>query len=340
MNLQRRLVELRAASERLPRVPLTHEPTALDHCPRLSDALGGIDLWIKRDDCTGLAFGGNKTRQLEYTIGDAVDQGADVIVQGSSSQSNHCRQAAAACAKLGLDCHLVLTRDEKSDPVQGNLLLDYIFGATVEMVDAQLGPTLEAAKQAAGQRLREQGRNPYVIGGKRGKVRSAAGLFRGTVELIGQLDERGIEPDYLYVCSAGATMCGIVLAARAAGKTFPVQAIAPIRWGFDVPQQFAEVTTELAGELGLELSFSPSDIRFTEDYVGPAYGQLTPEGKAAIELVARTEGILLDPSYTAKAVAGLIDHVRRGLIEPGSTVVYVHTGGLPALFAYADELLA
>jgi len=338
MNSSPTIAELRRAVDRLPRLPLTHAPTALELCPRLSEALGGVEVWIKRDDCTGLAFGGNKTRQLEYTLGDAVDQGADVIVQGSSSQSNHCRQAAAACARLGLDCHLVLSRDAKSGAVQGNLLLDTLLGAEIEFTDAPLGPGLEAAKQAAGERLRAQGRRPYVISGQRGKVRSAAGLFRGTLELIEQLAAENLQPDYLYVCSAGATMCGIALAARALGKAWPIQAIAPLRWEFDVPQMFVEVTGALAGEIGLDLRLTKDDLHFTEDYVGPAYGCLTAEARAAIQLVARTEGILLDPSYTGKAMAGLIDHVRRGLVAPGSKVVFVHTGGTPALFAYAEEL--
>ena len=338
MSTADRLRELRATLERLPSVRLTHEPTPLERCENLSQALGGIDLWIKRDDCTGLAFGGNKTRQLEFTLGDAVDQGCDAIVQGSSSQSNHCRQAAAACAKLGLHCHLVLSRDAHAGEVQGNILLDQLLGATIEFVDAQLGPELEAAKQAAGDRLREQGRNPYVISGRRGKSRSAAGLFRGTLELAEQLEARGVAPDYLYVCSAGATVCGIALALRALGHPYPIQAVAPIRWPYDVTESFVETSNTLAEELGIDTRLTTGDIRFTEDYVGPDYGVLTSEARAAIELVARTEGILLDPSYTGKAMAGLIDHVRRGLIEPGTTVVFVHTGGTPALFAYAAEL--
>src|SRR5437763_9651101 len=156
---------LQQGLERLPRVALAHLPTPLEDCPRLSAALGDVRVLIKRDDLTGLAFGGNKTRQLEYTLGEALAQEADCIVQGAASQSNHCRQTAAACAQLGLECFLCLRRDAHSEPIQGNLLLDHLFGARVRFVDCGMGPELEAAKEALAEELRSQGRRPYLIGG-------------------------------------------------------------------------------------------------------------------------------------------------------------------------------
>lgn len=329
---------LRAALERLPRVRLAHLPTPLEPLPRLSAALGDVELWIKRDDCTGLALGGNKARQLEFTLGEAVARNADCIVQGAGSQSNHCRQAAAAAAKLGLECHLVLNRDEHAGTVQGNLLLDQILGARIHWSDAPLGPSLEADKEALAERLRAQGRRPYVIGGARGKLLGAAAYALQVCELVEQCAAAGLAPDILYVCASGATHAGLLLGTRALGIPFPVQAIAPIRWGWDVPAALAATANELARELGLELEVDPGAVRHSEEYVGPAYGVLTREARVAIELVARTEGVLLDPAYTGKAMAGLIDHVRRGTVRPGARVVFVHTGGTPALFAYAEEL--
>jgi D-cysteine desulfhydrase family pyridoxal phosphate-dependent enzyme len=330
---------LRAAAARRPRQTLALLPTPLEACPRLSAALGDVQLWIKRDDATGLAFGGNKTRQLEFTIGEAVSQGADCIVQGAGSQSNHCRQTAAACARLGLGCLLCLRRDSKSAPVQGNLLLDRLFGAEIRFLDVELGPELEAAKEAVGAELRAAGRRPYVIGSPRGPVLGAVAYALVAAELHEQLAAAGLQPDFLYVCSAGATGAGLLLGARALGWDFPVVNVAPIRWPYDTAASMAATATGAAHELGFEHEFSRGDVRLSDEYIGPGYGIVSRPAQAAVQLVARTEGILLDPVYTGKAMAGLIDHVRRGHVPPGSVVVFLHTGGTPALFAYADEVV-
>jgi 1-aminocyclopropane-1-carboxylate deaminase/D-cysteine desulfhydrase-like pyridoxal-dependent ACC family enzyme len=347
--------ELRARLARLPRVGLSHLPTPLEPLPRLSAALGDVEIWIKRDDCTGLAFGGNKARQLEFTIGEAVAQGADCVIQGAGAQSNHCRQAAAAAAKLGLGCHLVLARDERGDgsdasaeAPQGNLLLHRLLGAKIHWTDAPLGAPLEAEKVALAARLRAQGHRPYVIGGSRAKLLSAAGYALELCELVEQCATAGLTtgrsaqpgPDYLYLATTGATHAGLVLGARALGLEFAIQAIAQIAWGVDVPSVVAEIAGELAAELEIDVAIEPASIRHTEEYVGPGYGILSREARVAIELVARTEGVLLDPFYTGKAMAGLIAHVRKGIVRPGSRVVFIHTGGLPALFTEAAELTA
>ena len=330
---------LRSVLGRLPRVPLAHLPTPLERLPRLSAALGDVELWTKRDDLTGLAFGGNKVRQLEFTLGEARAQGAEVIVQGAGAQSNHCRQTAAAAARLGLECRLVLCRGDHAAEIQGNLLLDVILGAQIHWTEAELGPALEAEKERLAEQLRAEGRRPYVIGGQRGQTLGAAGYALQVCELVEQCEAAGLDPDYVYVCSAGATHAGLLLGTRALGRRWTLQALAPIRWGHDMPQALAATAARLAEELGLDGTVAPEEVRHSEDYVGPAYGVLTREAKAAIELVARTEGLLLDPSYTGKAMAGLIDHVRRGIVRPGSRVVFIHTGGTPALFAYAGGLL-
>lgn len=331
---------VRSGLERLPRVQLGHLPTPLEECPRLSAALGDVRVWIKRDDCTGLAFGGNKTRQLEYTIGEAVAEGADCIVQGAGSQSNHCRQTAAACAKLGLDCILCLRRDGKASPPQGNLLLDQLLGAEIRFFDCELGPELEAAKLAVAEELRSKGRKPYVIGEPRGKILGGAAYVQMALELAGQLQSQDVRPEFLYICSAGATGAGLLVAHRALSLPCQPVFISPIRWPYDTRDAMARTATALASELGLSLEFRRDDVRLEEDYIGPAYGEVTREAQAALQLAARTEGILLDPVYTAKAMAGMIDHVRRGRVSPGSSLVFVHTGGVPALFAYADEMVA
>lgn len=332
--------ELRSRLERLPRVRLAHLPTPLEPLPRLSEALGDVELRVKRDDCTGLALGGNKTRQLEFTLGEALAAGADCVIQGADAQSNHCHQAAAAAARLGLGCHLVLHGKPDEEPLQGNLLLDHLFGAELHWTDADLGAGIDAEKEALAERLRAAGKRPYVIGGDRGKGLGAAAYALQLCETAEQCVEAEFSPDYLYVCSAGATHAGLLLGLRALAWEVRLQAIAPICWPYDVPASISEAANALAADLELDVRTSPEEVLHSEEYVGPEYGLPTRQARVAIELVARTEGLLLDPAYTGKAMAGLIDHVRRGVVQPGSRVLFIHTGGVPALFRHAEELLS
>jgi D-cysteine desulfhydrase family pyridoxal phosphate-dependent enzyme len=332
--------QLRAAIEPLPRLHLAHLPTPLEPMARLSAALGDVELWVKRDDTTGLALGGNKTRQLEFTLGEALARHVDCVVQGADAQSNHCRQTAAAAARLGLECHLVLRGHEAEEPVQGNLLLDRLFGARLHWTDAELGPPLEAEKEALAERLRQAGRCPYVIGGERGKRLGAVGYALAVCELAEQLSAAATGVDYVYVCSAGPTHAGLLLGTTALGLPWTVQAISPIVWPYDVPGSLVETANGLAEELGIGAGIEARSILQSDDFVGAGYGIVSREARVAIELVARTEGLLLDGSYTGKAMAGLIDHVRRGVVRPGSRVVFIHTGGIPAIFRQADVLSA
>jgi D-cysteine desulfhydrase family pyridoxal phosphate-dependent enzyme len=329
--------ELQSHVDRLPRARWAHVPTPLEELPNLSQELG-IRLFIKRDDCTGLAFGGNKARQLEFSFGDALAQGADCVVHGAAAQSNHCRQCAAAAAKLGLECFLVLRRDAHAEPVQGNLLLDYVLGARVKLVDAGMGSELEQAKIQFGEELKAKGRKPYVFAGMRYTALSACAYVNDFIEILDQCDAQNVQPDALYVCSAGATGSGLALAAKALNAPFSVVSVAPIRWGYDTRARQAEIANTAAEYMGLNVRLTADDVHFTEDYVGEEYGKVTQECLEALKLMARKEGIILDPSYTSKAFAGLIDHARSGKIAAGKTVIFIHTGGTPALFAYDKEL--
>jgi D-cysteine desulfhydrase family pyridoxal phosphate-dependent enzyme len=334
--------QLRAAIDRLPRAALGTFPTPLDDAPRLSAALGGPRILIKRDDLTGLAFGGNKTRKLEFNLGEALARGVDVVVGTAAAQSNHCRQAAAAAAKYGLECHLLLRGGQKDAyPPQGNLLLDHLLGAQVTLLQ---GEDLTRIPQVVGaymDGLRAQGRRPYQImntleSDKLGAVAYAEALL----ELQDQLDARGLRADRLYVASLGGTGGGLTLAARLVAPWLRVVCLTPMdSVAVRRPKMLAEANAA-AEHLGLDARLSESDVTMHDEYIGAAYGVPTDDGMAAIRLVARTEGIILEPTYTAKAMAGLIDHVRRGVIGRDETVVFVHTGGLPALFAYNQELAA
>lgn len=333
--------DLRAAVARLPRFPLAHLPTPLEHAARFSKALGGPQIYIKRDDCTGLAFGGNKTRHNEFLIADALRQGADIIVWGAGVQSNNCRQTAAACAKAGLDIHLVLGRGGPAkgpDVVQGNLLLDHLVGAHVDIVEETIGVDLDDAIARVATRHAANGRKVYSWDRHKVKPLAAVSYALCVAEIVEQSRAEGWSPDAIYVSSAGSTGSGVVLGQMALGLECAVRHVSPIRWPWDTQADMAEIG-EAAGKLiGLEVGMAPENIDITFDYIGEGYGVLSPDGCEAIALLARTEGILLDPSYTGKAMAGLIDDVRQGRLKSDAKVVFIHTGGTPALFAYNEQL--
>lgn len=322
----------------IPQANLGHFPTPLEECPRLSEALGGPRIFIKREECSGLAFGGNKVRQLTFTLGDAIAQGADTIVHGAASQSNHCRQAAAACGKLGLNCYLRLARDHKSIP-QGNLLLDKLAGVDVEIVDVPFGPELDAVKYELAKQLEIEGMTPYVVAGPRSTALAAVAFAWCIAEIAQQQQQLGIDADWIYTSSVGGTQAGLILGTKTLDLKMKPFGIAPIRWE-NKHERLRSAANDAADILGLNTQIVDADIQNTDDYIGRAYGYLTPECIAALKLVVKTEGIFLDPVYTAKAMACLIDHIQQGRLGRDDTVIFLHTGGTPALFAYQKELVA
>jgi L-cysteate sulfo-lyase len=341
-----RFEELKQALDKLPRVELAHLPTPFDPCPGLTRTLGGPEIWIKRDDMTGLATGGNKTRMFEYTLGKAIENGVEAVVGGAAVQSNYCRQMAAACAKLGLECHLVLrkVRGAKDDEIQGGLLLDLLVGAQVEIVDVDDWVALAERVRQRGQDLEAQGKKVWVgrVGDESTMGLHACAYAHAAVELVQQAEDRNVQIDQIWVCSADTTQAGLALAlkhmespARLVGVTPLHQPIIP-KWTF--AECFAQTSNETAEILGLSTRLQPADITSLTDYVGADYGVSTAESREALRLLGQNDGVLLDPVYTGKAMAGLIDHVRRGLIGADKQVVFLHTGGLPALFAYAETL--
>ena len=331
--------EIYRCAGRLPRVDLAHLPTPLEEVPRFAERIGGCRILIKRDDCTGLLFGGNKTRHNEFLLADALHSGADMIVWGAGIQSNNCRQTAAACAKLGLECHLYLTRKTHNEDIQGNLLLDYLAGAHVHIVDAEMGQEMEELLRARAAEFRAAGHKPYVWDRSRGQPFAAVSYTVCMAEIVDQLKEHGLKPAAIYVAAAGPTGAGVALGKAMLGLNCPVRLICPIKWGYDVCADMADVATHAAVLLDLPHRLKASDIEASEEFIGAGYGKLTPAGWEAMDLLARTEGILLDPVYTAKAMAGLIHDVRTQRVAPGATIVFIHTGGQAAIFAYRDEVL-
>jgi L-cysteate sulfo-lyase len=331
--------DLRHAAARLPRVPLAHLPTPLEEVTRFARRLEGPRIFFKRDDCTGMLFGGNKTRHNEFLLAEAHRQKADTLVWGAGVQSNNCRQTAAACNKLGIECHLYLSRAAHNDDIQGNLLLDHLMGAKVHIVDAPIGPELDKLLLAKAEELRRAGRRVFVWDRVPGRPIAAVSYALCLAEILDQMKALGLTPTHVYSAAAGATGAGLALGKAALGWRGQVRLLCPIRWPWNTPADLAEVANETAKLLGLPQRLTAADIDIREDYVGPGYGVLTPGGREAMDLLARTEGILLDPSYTAKAMAGLIDDARRHRLGANDIVVFIHTGGTPAVFAYRDELM-
>jgi len=328
---------LRRALESRPRVHLAQLPTPLEEAPRLSTRLG-VRVLIKRDDQTGLALGGNKVRKLEFLIADALERGADVVVTTGGSQSNHARLTAAACLRAGLDCYLVLDRGVHPES-QGNLLLDRLLGAQVRLIESQDPAVATAEMDALAEDLRRQGRTPYIIP-RGGSVPAGATGYAALVpELWTQLERQGPGPFHLYLATGSTgTHSGVIAGLAAERAPLAVQGISVSR---DREQQTAKIL-ELAGatlrHLDLDLEVPPDSVRVDDRYVGPGYGHPTAGTFEAMEIAARDEAVILDPVYTGKAMAGLIGHAAEGRFGPDDTVVFLHTGGSPALFAYHREV--
>ena len=277
--------ELRRCAGRLPRIALGHLPTPFEEVPRFARRLGDVRVFIKRDDCTGLLFGGNKTRHNEFLLADAVQQGADLLIWGAGVQSNNCRQTAAACNKLGLECHLYLTRANHNDDVQGNLLLDHLMGAKVHIVDVPMGPEIDTLLMAKAEEARRAGRRPYVWDRVKGRPLAAVSYALCMAEILADAEKQGVTPAIVYTAAAGATGAGLALGRLLLGLRGQVRLICPIRWPWDVRADMAEVAGKAAALLGLPHRPTAADIEASEDYIGPGYGAVTPAGREAMDLL-------------------------------------------------------
>ncbi|HYI84652.1 MAG TPA: D-cysteine desulfhydrase [Acetobacteraceae bacterium] len=322
---------------RFPRIRLGHGPTPLEPMENLSRLLGGPRLWIKRDDCTGLSTGGNKTRKLEYLMAEARAQGADTVITQGATQSNHARQTAAACAKLGLACRILLEdRTGYTDDayrLSGNVLLDKLHGASVERRPG--GADMAAEMEAVAERLRGEGRRPYVIPGGGSNPVGALGYVTAALELVAQAAEMGLRIDHVvHATGSAGTQAGLVAGLVALNSGIPVLGI-----GVRAPREKQEANVlalaeRTAEHLGLPGIVRAEHVKANCDYVGQGYGIPTEGMVEAVRLVAEREGVLLDPVYSGKGMAGLIDLVRKGFFSKDSDVVFLHTGGQVGLFGY------
>jgi len=311
----------------IPRVHFAHLPTRVEELPRLTEHLQGPRLLVKRDDQTGLAFGGNKTRKLEFLVAEALEQGAKTLITGGALQSNHCRQTAAAAARFGLDCILVLNGEMPHHP-SANLLLDQMFGAEVVTIadrslrDQTLQQTYEEAVAS--------GRKPYLVTYGGSSPTGALGYAYAMKEFIDQ----NVHADWIvFGTSSGGTHAGLVLGQRAfgfEGKVLGISIDEPEDW---LKRRVSALAADASAAMGKRIDFTRQDVLGNEEYCKAGYGVLTDAEREAVRLFAKYEGLLLDPVYTGRAAAGMLDLIRKGFFRKDETILFWHTGGQPALFA-------
>ncbi|WP_297776155.1 D-cysteine desulfhydrase [uncultured Roseovarius sp.] len=331
--------DLASALAAFPRVRLGHFPTPLEPMNRLTEHLGGPRLWVKRDDCTGLSSGGNKTRKLEFLMADALAQGVDTIITQGATQSNHARQTAAAAARLGMACHILLEDRTGSDDTQytlnGNVLLDRLHGATV--AKRRGGTDMSSEMGTLADTLRADGRRPYIIPGGGSNSTGALGYVNCALEIAEQSATMGLKIDaLLHATGSSGTQAGLVAGLAALESDIYLLGI-----GVRAPQDQQEsMVFDLAQRTGARMGFEEAirreDVRANCDYVGAGYGIPTQGMIESVRLLAEIEGLLFDPVYSGKGLDGLIDLTRKGAFDGMENVVFLHTGGSAALFAYPD----
>jgi L-cysteate sulfo-lyase len=309
--------------------------------PRLSKHLGGPDIYVKRDDCTGLGTGGNKTRKLEFLVADAIDKKADVIITQGAVQSNHARQTAAAACKVGMECELIFEKRvvDADDAYKhsGNVLLDRIFGANIREVDK--GSDMDAAMEALAEELRGQGKTPYIVPGGGSNPIGALGYIDCALELMSQANHDRIVIDHVvHATGSAGTQAGLIVGLKATSSNIPLLGI-----GVNAPKDAQEekvwkLAVETADYVGAPGCVQREDIVANCDYVGDGYGVPTESMNDAVMLLARLEGLLFDPVYSGKGLAGMIDLVTTGYFAGAKSIVFIHTGGATGLFGYSAQL--
>ncbi|WP_424943835.1 D-cysteine desulfhydrase [Aliiroseovarius crassostreae] len=322
---------------RYPRRFIAHLPTPLERLDRLTAELGGPEIWIKRDDCTGLSTGGNKTRKLEFLMAEAELQGAEMVMTQGATQSNHARQTAAFAAKLGMECHILLEDRTGSDNhnynYNGNVLLDHLHGATTEKRPG--GLDMNAEMEAVADKLRADGKKVYTIPGGGSNPTGALGYVNCAFEMLAQANDRGLKLDHIvHATGSAGTQAGLIVGLKAMNAQIPLLGI-----GVRAPKPKQEenvynLACATAEKLGCAGVVQREDVVANTDYVGEGYGIPTESGIEAIQMFAELESILLDPVYSAKGAAGFIDLIRKGHFKKGERVVFLHTGGSAALFGY------
>jgi D-cysteine desulfhydrase family pyridoxal phosphate-dependent enzyme len=322
----------------LPRLRFAHLPTPIEALPRASSFLGGPKLFVKRDDMTGLAFGGNKTRKLEFLLAEAQANGARTVITAGAAQSNHCRQTAAAAARTGFDCILVLSGDP-TELEEGNLLLDKLLGA--EIVWSTTGDRDRDLKMTFDDAW-HKGRRPYLIPYGGSNATGAVAYYYAFLEMMEQAPDSILKglPDWIvFPSSSGGTQAGMVLGAKMTGYQGGILGISIDEQKVSLQEKVTKLVNDTAEMSGVEVDLLPEEVLVNADYLGGGYGVMGEPEREAIHLFARMEGLILDPVYTGRAAAGLIDLIRQGFFNDDQNVLFWYTGGAPALFTEKYQII-
>ena len=337
-----KLNKLNKALTNLKKIELGVFPTPLHEVKNISKILDGPRILFKREDLSGLAFGGNKTRMLEYSLAKAINNKCDCVINCSDVQSNYCRQLAAACAKLKLNLYLILrpVRGDIDIAKQGNVLLDYLAGANIEIIKENSIEKQQKIAKGLEKELIKKGRKPYIARGISDEDRGldACAYVKCLIEIISQTSNKNISFNHIFVASQDSTQGGLLFASKFIELNLTIIGINPAI-DKNAFTNLCNVQEEISRELNLEIDFNlKNGIINLIDYAGEGYCISSKEGIEAVKLVAKTEGIFLDPIYSGKAMSGLIDYIKKGKLTKNDTVIFIHTGGNPALFAYVKEL--
>lgn len=321
----------------IPRISLTSLPTPLEEAPNLAKKLGLKKLLIKRDDCTTLAGGGNKARKLEFLMADALNKNADVVMTDGGPQSNHARMTAGAARKVGIDRCILFLGGPRFDRFYGNLLLDIVLGAEIRFMEDATVKEMEEAMERESSSLRSHGKKPYVIPIGGSTPLGALGYVDGIRELAGQLSPEDRAPLIVVSVGSAGTLAGCALGARLFLPEAEVLGISVASRSKPLREFAATDASGAASIIGVNECFTPDDINVNDEYFGRRYGEPSEEGNRAIMTAAQTEGLILDPVYTGKAMAGLIGLAKAGKLDSDRTTIFIHTGGAPGLMAFEDK---
>ncbi|NQW21471.1 MAG: pyridoxal-phosphate dependent enzyme [Chloroflexi bacterium] len=328
--------ELQTHIDKLPRMKMAHLPTPLEEMPRLTERLGGPNIWIKREDMTGLAYGGNKARHYEFEMPHVSEQGYDVMINVMDYHSNNARMTAAAANKIGMRYILVL-KNAANRIVQGNLLIDKILGAELHLLDEYQSGDADGYATRLKEQLEAEGHKPYLIQEHVfPRIVGMVGFVQAGIEILEQINENDLKNIH-FIGVAGRSLCGLIIAAKAMGLDWKFTGVTV---NYDVPlgDYIFKHNKDIQELLDLPVTFEQSDMRVLDQYVGEGYGVMTAEVNEAIHIAAQTDAIICDPNYTGTAMAALIDQIKEGGFDDDETIIFLHTGGLPAVFTFAEQL--
>ena len=328
--------QLQEHIDRLPRMRIAHLPTPLEEMPRLTERLGGPNIWIKREDMTGLAFGGNKARHYEFEMPHVQNEGYDVMINIMDYHSNNARMTAAAANKIGIRYILVL-KNSANRKMQGNLLIDKILGAELHLLDEFQSGDAEGYATRLKEQLEADGHRPYLIQDHLfPRIVGMVGFVQAGIELQEQIEENGLKNVHI-IGVAGRSLCGLILAAKTMGLDWKFTGVT-VTYDVQLDEYIFDHNEDIQELLDLPVTFDKSDMRVLDQYIGEGYGVMTAQVADAIHIAAQTDAIILDPNYTGTTMAALIDQIEQGGFDNDETVIFLHTGGLPAVFTFAEQL--